>query len=272
MDVKFTLFNSLVLTFTYISFKHIIGFIMKKFLKYFLSVFILLNCSPVPEEENQEPLIPKNTLYPLVDPKKEEKNLAEIEQLREQIKQKTALLKQKALESIVFSEENISNANLLIEEPESTLDLFERTVTDASNDLLKTKYSRRQLSVLEDENLTSPEEELYEFLSPEGEFLEKNRAIYEKLRASNPYHEQGILARQCGLKKIMLADQEFFSKNIESAQTAYEFAKAMTTITSGELPLDKRRQFYETCTKKDILTGANIANNSDLNILEKGNN
>ena len=262
MDVKFTLFkifNSLLLTFTYISFTHIIEFIMKKFLKYFLSVFILLSCSPAPEEENQEPLIPENTLYPLVDPKKEEKNLAEIEQLREQIKQKTALLKQKALESVVFSEENISNANLLIEEPESTMDLYERTVTDASNDLLKTKYSRRQLSVLEDENLTPPEEESYEFLSPEGEFLEKNKAVYQKLRASNPYHEQGILARQIGLSAVEVADEEFAEGNEPEAETAFQTAETMSDIALGIIPyVGTGKDFYELLTGKHLLTGRTL--------------
>ena len=201
---------------------------------------------------------PEAIIHPIMDKTVNAIN-KKLEQSLSSIKEQTSKLKKSTLESIVFSEENISNANLLIEEPESTMDLYERTVTDVASDLLKTKYSRRQLSVLEDENLTPPEEELYEFLSPEGMFLEKNRAVYEKLRASNPYHEQGILARQIGLSAVEVADEEFAEGNEPEAETAFQTAETMSDIALGIIPyVGTGKDFYELLTGKHLLTGRTL--------------
>jgi len=232
---------------------------IEKTLKYFLPyiILILIGCAQKPE--NTRPGIIVNALLPVIDEVEAEKNLSAIKQ---SIERALDALKKEASDSIIFSEENIKDAIGSIELPQPAIELYDQKITDIVNDILKTKYTRRELGLLQDEDLTPPpEEDLYEFLSPEGEFLDKNRAIYEKLRNSNPYHEQGLLARECGLKKSILADQEFSAENKEVAQANHLFAQAMSIIVLGEIPLDEKRDLYETCTGKDLITGAVIVAN-----------
>lgn len=232
-----------------------------KTLKHFLPyIFILISCAQKPEK-TEIPPITGNPLMPVMDEKEKEKNLSAIQKSKKSIEQNLTTLKKKALDSIIFSEENIENIVDPIDTSESVVELYDQTITDIANDHLKTKYDRSQLGLLQDEELIPPQENPYEFLSPEGEFLDKNKVVYEKLRNANPYHEQGLLARECGLKKVILADQEFSTENKESAQTNHAFAQAMLIITLGELPLDEKRNLYEICTGKDLITGVIIAIN-----------
>ena len=142
--------------------------------------------------------------------------------------------------------------------PSSTNLQIKNSITSAVYDKLKSQYSRSELKVLHDSSFTQPEEDSYEFLSPEGEFLEKNRAVYEKLRKANPYHEQGILARSCGLRYIQEADAFYADGNKESAQEIHQKAQTMIDITEGSLPFDVK-DIYEECTGKDLFTGKSVS-------------
>ena len=225
---------------------------MEKLVFLFFFIIILFGCAQDPKEK--KPYVFKHPIFPVIDENEEE--TTSIEEFKKPIELALTELKKEALDSIVFSEENIEDIIGSVNPPQSAIELYEQTVTDIANDVLKTKYTRRELGLLQDEDLTlPPEEELYEFLSPEGEFLDKNKTVYEKLRNANPFHEQGVLARECGLQKVITADQEFSTTENESAQKAYEFAQSMLKIALGELPLDKTRDLYETCTGKDLLTG-----------------
>ena len=143
---------------------------------------------------------------------------------------------------------------LPIAEPPGSL--YQQNIVQGAIEHLQSKYSRAELGLLENKTfIPIPTDEPYEFLSPAGEFLDKNKALYEKLRNTAPYHEQGQLARECGLKKIALADKEFSKGKTQEAGEAYRSAMAMNVIVSGKLPLGPERVFYESCTGKNLLTG-----------------
>ena len=141
---------------------------------------------------------------------------------------------------------------------------YEENVENKVKDFLKSKYSRKELGFFNDQKLSEPEEEPYEFTSPEGEFLEKNKAVYEKLRNANPSHEQGILAREVGLSAVEVADEEFANGNEPEAETAFQIAEAMSDIALGVMPyIGTGKDIYELVTGKHLLTGR------DLTIFER---
>jgi len=133
---------------------------------------------------------------------------------------------------------------------------YQKNITEVAQQKIKSKYTRAELGLLKKEELIPPEEDLYRLLSPDGEFFDKLRDVYGKLRNANPYHEQGILARECGLQRVILGDQEFLKGNKEKAQEIYNHTQFLMKIVLGELPLGKERDIYQTCTGKDLLTGA----------------
>ena len=137
---------------------------------------------------------------------------------------------------------------------------FQRDILGVAQQKIKSKYTRAELGLLKEEDLVSPKEDPYRFLSPEGEFLDKLQDVYDRLRNANPYHEQGVLARECGLQNVILGDQEFLQGNKEKAQEEYNSAQFLMKIVLGELPLGKEREIYQTCTGKDLFTGALVKN------------
>ena len=127
------------------------------------------------------------------------------------------------------------------------------------HEILKARYDRSELEVLQEEKLTQPEEEPYEFLSPEGEFLDKNKAVYEKLREANPFHEQGILAREAGLSAVEVADEEFANGNEPGAEIAFQTAEVMSDIVLGILPyVGTGKDVYELVTGRHLLSGRDL--------------
>ena len=202
---------------------------------------------------------PETIIHPIMDRTVNAIN-DQLEQSKSVTQESTSKLKATVLDSVVFSEENITNIVDPISTSESVVELYKQSITDIANDYLKIKYDRSQLGLLQDEELTPPEEELYEFLSPEGEFLDKNKAVYEKLRNANPYHEQGILAREVGLSAVEVADEEFAEGNEPEAETAFQVAEAMSDIAIGLTPyIGAGKDAYELVTGKHLLTGRTLS-------------
>ena len=122
--------------------------------------------------------------------------------------------------------------------------------------ILKSKYNRGQLAFLG--NPFNSPEEIPPLTSPQGEFLNKNKELFKTLWKTNPFHAQGILARECGLNNIRKADQEFSKGDSAKAEEQYQSAYALMNIVSGNLPLDTSKLFYESCTNQNLITGEPI--------------
>ena len=134
-----------------------------------------------------------------------------------------------------------------------------RTYEERVNDRLQIQYPRKELGLLEDSELSYPRE-FYRFTSPESEFLDKLKTLYQKLKESNPYHEQGVLARTIGLKAVEISDQENSKGNIEEAQFSYEVAETMSDIALGVMPyVGTGKDIYELFTGKHLLTGRSLS-------------
>ena len=191
-----------------------------------------------------------------------------IQYLEEQVYGKILNQAKEDLESVKTNlEKNIQSLSQGIEESlDNPSDIEGIQVSEAFfedqspvHEILKAKYDRSELEVLEEEGLTRPEEEPYEFLSPEGEFLDKNRAVYEKLREANPFHEQGILAREVGLSAVEVADEEFANGNEPGAEMAFQTAEVMSDIVLGILPyVGTGKDAYELVTGKHLLSGRTL--------------
>ena len=137
--------------------------------------------------------------------------------------------------------------------------LYERNISEAVKNHIQARYDRRDMEVLRDKGLGQPEEEPYEFKSPEGAFLEKNKTLYEKLSEANPYHEQGIRAREIGLSAVEVADEEFANGQKETAELAYSLGESMADIALGVLPyVGVAKDVYEAITGKHLLTGRSL--------------
>ena len=141
---------------------------------------------------------------------------------------------------------------------------YDERIKQPVYDHLREKYDRRELGLLEDEELSHTVEEPYEFQSSEGEFLDKNRELYEQLWRANPYNEQAVLARECSLRALELADGEFSNGKPTRAEWAYKIGLALEDIVSGQLPMDIKRQIYELCTDKDLFIGEAVEDRSSL--------
>ena len=204
-------------------------------------------------------IYPETIIHPLMDKTLNAIN-KQLEQSTKAVHENINTLKETVEDSIIFSEENIEDIIGPVNPPQSATELYDQTVTDIANDILKTKYTRRELGLLQDEDLIlPPEEEPYEFLSPEGEFLDKNKAVYEKLRYANPYYEQGILAREVGLSAVEVADEEFAEGNEPEAETAFQIAETMSDIAIGLTPyVGAGKDAYELVTGKHLLTGRDL--------------
>ena len=139
-------------------------------------------------------------------------------------------------------------------------DHYEADVTDVAIDILRANHDRRQLSLLNDEAFNKPEEEPYEFQSPEGEFSEKNRSLYAELYEANPFHEQGVYAREIGLAAVQVADEEFAQGNTEEANLAYQIGEGVSDITLGVISyVGTGKDAYEALIGKHLLTGRTLS-------------
>ncbi len=136
---------------------------------------------------------------------------------------------------------------------------YNRENTKLVHDILKSKYDRRTLGLIDDEELSKPDEEPYQFQSPEGEFLEEIKELYFELYSANPFHEQGIGAREIGLSAVEVADQEYAQGNKETASAAFQVAEAASDITLGAIPyVGLGKDVYEAFTGKHLLTGRTL--------------
>lgn len=146
---------------------------------------------------------------------------------------------------------------VLRESPSSTY--HNKGIAEIVQDILKSKHDRRKLGLLDDEGFSPPDEEPYEFQSPEGEFLEKNKELYSKLYSANPFHEQGIRARDIGLSAVEVADEEYVQGNESTAEMAFQVAEVAADITLGLLPyVGLGKDVYEAFTGKHLLTGRDL--------------
>ena len=137
--------------------------------------------------------------------------------------------------------------------------LYERNISEVVNKHIQARYDRRDMEVLRNKGLGQAEEEPYEFKSPEGAFLEKNKELYNKLREANPYHEQGIKAREIGLSAVEVADEEFANGQKETAELAHSLGESMADIALGVLPyVGVAKDVYEAITGKHLLTGRSL--------------
>ena len=129
--------------------------------------------------------------------------------------------------------------------------------------VLKSKYSRRQLGFLNNQKLSEPEKKPYEFQFIEEEFLGSFTSLYQKLRSSNPWPLQGVLARVCGMEALKSVDQ----KNIDGdfIPIAIYLAQRMDEITTeGVFPSQNSQYIYEYCTRRNFFTGLPV---SDLSLI-----
>ena len=161
--------------------------------------------------------------------------------------------------------ENNQNYEQFLTEHISSEDLdllYNQEIQQPLHENLRSQHTRTRLGLLlNNEELSLPMETPYVFQSSEGEFLDKNKKLYQEFFEANPFHEQGLLARECGLKDIVHADQAFSQGNLEIAESKYKSALAMTLIVSGELPEGEPKTLYEKCTNKNLLTGIQITAN-----------
>ena len=143
---------------------------------------------------------------------------------------------------------------------EELVSLYDQKIDRPVHEILKSKYSRAELAVLDDEKLNEPQEEPYVFISPEGEFLDKLQTLYTKLRQANPWHEQGLRAREVGLFAVETADEEFSEGNEDSAEAAYQIGETMADIALGVLPyIGAGKDAYELFTGLHLLTGRKLS-------------
>ena len=141
----------------------------------------------------------------------------------------------------------------------SSYEAYQNNVTKPVHDVFRLKYSREELSLIGNKELSKDLSEPYEFISPEGEFLDKNKALYEKLNEANPYHEQGVRAREIGLTAVETADEEYAEGNTATAETAFQVGEAMSDIALGALPyVGVGKDIYELFTGKHLLTGRTL--------------
>ena len=130
----------------------------------------------------------------------------------------------------------------------------------AVREVLETKYARYELGAVYEDAPLKQGDIPYQFKSSEGEFLEKSKALYDKLYQANPYHEQGITARDIGLSAVETADAEFAQGNKESAELTYQIGGKMSDIAFGVLPnVGLAKDVYEAFVGRHLLTGRSLS-------------
>ena len=178
------------------------------------------------------------------------------------VSQNTAEFKQLVSESVPFSVVDIP-----LKTPEwiDRKKFYEQNVTQAVREVLETKYARHELGAVYENTSVSEDAGqsgiLYQFKSPEGEFLDKNQELYSKIRSSNPYHEQGRIGRELSLIAVETADEEFAEGRKETAGLAYQVGEAVSDIALGVTPyVGLGKDVYEALTGRHLLTGRDLSN------------
>ena len=120
----------------------------------------------------------------------------------EHLAKEVSELRQVVQESTDITEKSSKKAVLSVP---SSQDYYKQEISDKVNALMEENHERRDLAILEDKGLGMPQEEPYQF---RANFVVKNRDLYNKIRETNPYHEQGIRGRNCGLSALEVADEE----------------------------------------------------------------
>ena len=152
--------------------------------------------------------------------------------------------------------------------PHTPQSLFEGEIVDPVKKKLKATHSRTELGLLE-EPLEKPDDDStpYQFQFADTELSEEEKndplrqphkyiRLYRRLWHANPFHEQGILARKCGLAAVEVADIKMLTELPREAEIFYKSALAMEKIAIfGVLPKKMERSIYEHCTGKNLITG-----------------
>ena len=139
---------------------------------------------------------------------------------------------------------------------------FEKEIVNPVKENLKDKHSRTALGLLKEPLDKSDDWEPYQFQFADEELSAEEKKnplrqphkfirLYRKLWHVNPFYEQGIWARKCGLAAIELADINTLIESPKEAEIFYQSALAMEKIAVlGILPDDMERSIYEHCTEK----------------------
>ena len=131
--------------------------------------------------------------------------------------------------------------------------------TDSSQQEEKT-----EIVLADSKKLNRPDENLYTFQSPEGEFLDKSKTLYNSVWNKSPFYYKGIYAKNCGLAAIEVADQEFYQYRLTQAEMAYVAALAFMRIVFGDPLLEDSKYLYEFCTKRNYSSGMVIEDMKDI--------
>ena len=142
---------------------------------------------------------------------------------------------------------------------------FEENIENRVIEALKSKYSRSELSLLEKEEFNTPDEESYAFQSTgEEDFLNQLKALYNDIWLANPFHEQGILAKDCAISSVKISDKALLDGNTLEAKTAFKAGELLKDIVLGELFITEIPRFiYEYCVGKNLLTGESITTTNE---------
>ena len=172
-----------------------------------------------------------------------------------------------------------------MEYPATVEMLFDRNITSKVRESVRGKYDRSSLGLLSDydEVVSAFDENAHKFQSVQAvrpgiisirgsyllpkdrylppdlrDFLYKSIRLYKRLQNLNPYHEQGVLAKNCGLAALQLADQGITQWHERKTNVFYQSALALKDIVLGQLPMGIEKNIYEFCTKKHLLTGESL--------------
>jgi len=155
---------------------------------------------------------------------------------------------------------NVNIRDLYEEQKEAGVDFYNRVIEEPSYEALRGKLDRNELSLFEKEDLLKEEAPDYEFKSPEGEFLDKNRDLYNSLYQATPHHEQGRNARQLGLYSVKTADELYSEGQAESAELAYQLGESLLDIVLGVIPyVGLGKDVYEAFTGVHLITGRRLS-------------
>ena len=162
--------------------------------------------------------------------------------------------------------------------PHTPQAFFEKEIMGPVKESLRNNYGRAELGLLKDSELIKgPDGEAYQFQSikqplsfPDLQIDSQSHKfirVYNGLWYSHPFHEQGVLARKCGLAALEVADQTMMTPLIQKADILYISASALEEIVIfGVLPSDTRRGIYELCTGRNLITGA-VLTDEDISAL-----
>lgn len=157
-----------------------------------------------------------------------------------------------------FLESDVAAPSIWGERVDYRHDNTEDTIRQA----MSSSFSDKELALIDELNNSQriKNSHKYQFKSPKGDFLTKNRDLYQRLYSSSPYHEQGIRAREIGLTAVQVADQEFASGRNEEAEVAHQIGQNMLDISLGLVPyVGVGKDAFEAVSGKNFVTGATLS-------------